>query len=284
MACEPCVVGCWRRGFSYPQLGPGWCRGRAYMSGWPPHPVRLITVVARAGWGKTTLLAAWTHELDQSRAVAWLAVDEADNEPVRFWTYVLSAIERVAPQLAEEALAVLRAPGLDPVLPALESLLNACVTTPAECLLVLVDYHLLSDPSIHTSMEFLLSYLPPESLQVIIASRADPPLPLARMRARGELAEIRLGDLRCTPTEGTALIAAVAGDANSRKAEELIQRTEGWPAALQLAALSVRGAPSPAAASTAARDTAWPARTCGSRAGLGSGSRRRADRLAPRRG
>jgi LuxR family maltose regulon positive regulatory protein len=87
------------------------------MSGWPPHPVRLITVVARAGWGKTTLLAAWTHELDQSRAVAWLAVDEADNEPVRFWTYVLSAIERVAPQLAEEALAVLRAPGLDPSCP-----------------------------------------------------------------------------------------------------------------------------------------------------------------------
>ena len=115
---------------------------------------RVSIVVAPAGWGKTTLLAGWVTEAGQDRSAPWLSLDEADDEPGRFWTYALSAIERAVPHLAEEALAVLAAPGLDPVLPALESLLNACATTPAECVLVLDDYHLLADPAIHHSMEF----------------------------------------------------------------------------------------------------------------------------------
>ena len=202
---------------------------------------RLVTVVAPAGWGKTTLLAAWAREIGSSRPVAWLSLDEADDEPVRFWTYALSAVERVAPQLTGDALATLRASGLDQVQLALESFLNACATSPTGGALVLDDYHVLADPAVHSSMEFLLGYLPDGSLQVVLAGRADPPLPLARLRARGELAEIRFQDLRCSPAEGSALMVAVGGDSAAAEAEAAVRRTEGWAAALQLTAMALKG-------------------------------------------
>jgi LuxR family maltose regulon positive regulatory protein len=200
----------------------------------------MVTVVAPAGWGKTTLLAGWAREIGSSRPVAWLSLDEADDEPVRFWTYALSAVERVAPQLTSDALATLRASGLDPVQLALESFLNACATSPAGGVLVLDDYHVVTDPAVHASMEFLLGYLPDGSLQVVLAGRADPPLPLARLRARGDLAEIRLKDLRCSPAEGSALMAAVGGDRAAAEAPAAVRRTEGWAAALQLTAMAMR--------------------------------------------
>jgi LuxR family maltose regulon positive regulatory protein len=230
-----------------------------------PGAARLTAVVAPAGWGKTTLLAAWARDPAERRPVAWLSLDEADDEPVRFWTYALSALGTVAPHLVHEALAALAAPGLDPLDVALPALLNALTAEAGKVedeagtsgaswdgagtrqrVLVLDDFHVLTDAAISESVEFLLAYLP-SSLHLVIASRFDPPLPLARMRARGLLSEIRLRDLRCTPAEGTTLVAGLAhlpDDVMHR----LHEHTEGWPAGLQLAALTMRETTDPATA------------------------------------
>lgn len=202
---------------------------------------RLTTVVAPAGWGKTTLLASWAHSPERAERVGWLSLDEADDEPVRFWTYALSALETVAPDLTRESLAALSAPGMDSVGVALSALLNALTASDDSYALVLDDYHVLTDPLIHQNVEFLLTYLP-SSLRLVIAARMDPPLPLARMRARGELEEVRVADLRCTASEGAQLLADVshAGDIVRRTGEQLVERTEGWPAGLHLAALALR--------------------------------------------
>lgn len=211
---------------------------------------RLTTVVAPAGWGKTTLLAGWAADPRPGRPVGWLSIDEVDDEPVRFWTYAISALDAVAPHLTRDALAALGAPGLDPLDVAISALLNALTGTTDRYVLVLDDYHLLSHPAIHESVEFLLAYLPP-ALHLVIAARADPPLPLARMRARGTLTEIRVEDLRCTPAEGAGLVAAVTGARIDT--DGLVERTEGWPAGLQLAALAVRSAVDPVAAAATIR-------------------------------
>ena len=150
---------------------------------------RLTTVVAPAGWGKTTLVAAWVRDQPEDRPVAWLSLDEADDDSARFWTYALSALARVAPEIARDALAAVGAPSADPVQLALTSLLERLTTARGEYALVLDDYHVLQAQAIHESVEFLLTYLPPA---LHLASRADPPLPLARMRARGWLTEIRV--------------------------------------------------------------------------------------------
>jgi LuxR family maltose regulon positive regulatory protein len=207
---------------------------------------RLTVVVAPAGWGKTTLLSAWAHDPARVDRVAWLSIDEADDEPVRFWTYLLSALDGVAPDLTTDALSALRAPGLDPIGIAVEALLNSATASPEVYVLVLDDYHLLRDPAIHESVEFLLAYLPP-ALHLVIAARADPPLPLARMRARGALTELRVEDLRCTTDEGVAIISGVT-EVTADTARVVAESTEGWAAGLQLAALTLRGAADPAAA------------------------------------
>jgi len=215
-----------------------------HLDGSPGH--RLTVVVAPAGWGKTTLLSAWAHDPARIDRVAWLSIDEADDEPVRFWTYLLSALDGIAPDLTTDALNYLRAPGLDSIGIAVEALLNAATASPDAYVLVLDDYHLLRDPAIHESVEFLLAYLPP-TLHLVISARADPTLPLARMRARGVLTELRLEDLRCTTDEGVALIAGVVEVATDT-ARLVAERTEGWPAGLQLAALTLRSAADPVAA------------------------------------
>jgi LuxR family maltose regulon positive regulatory protein len=202
----------------------------------------LTTVVAPAGWGKTTLLAAWARDPEWEGRVGWLSLDEADDEPVRFWTYALSALDSVAPHLTRESLAALTAPGMEPVGVALSALLNALTDAESESYaLVLDDFHVLRDPAISHSTEFLLTYLPPV-LRLIIASREDPPLPLARMRARGHLDEIRVAELRCTNSEGVELLAGIGGmsQPSPQAGPQLVERTEGWPAGLHLAALTLR--------------------------------------------
>ena len=207
---------------------------------------RLTTVVAPAGWGKTTLLAAWARDPAESRQVVWVSLDEADNEPVRFWTYALTALAAVAPACTRQALAALEGQGLDPVSVAVPALLNALVDLPDRYVLVLDDYHVISDARIHDSVELLLGYLP-AALQLVLAARAEPPLPLARLRARGQLTELHLADLRCTPGEGAALLAS-SGMTDAQLANELVTRTEGWPAGLHLAALVLRDSERPTSA------------------------------------
>ncbi len=201
----------------------------------------LILVCAPAGSGKTVLLADWARRSD--RPVAWLSLDAGDNDPVRFWRHAVAALDGVCPGIAGRA-----GPLLGPPAPSsFEGLVTALVNELAaqrgddEVLLVLDDYQLIDAQQVHASLEFLLEHLPP-GLHLVLASRSDPPLPLARLRASRRLAELRAGELRFTTEEAASLLREAAGaDLPAAAVAALAARTEGWVAGLQLAALSLRG-------------------------------------------
>src|SRR4051794_39972375 len=151
---------------------------------------RLTVVVAPAGWGKTTLLGQWARDVQAGCAVAWVSLDESDDDPVRFWSYVLHALARVAPSVADGALSALGAPGVDPQDVALPMLLNALAATEDRPVLVLDDYHLPPDGRLPRQVEFLVTSAP-APLHVVVSGRSAPPLPLARLRAAGLLSELR---------------------------------------------------------------------------------------------
>ena len=157
---------------------------------------RLTLVSAPAGFGKTTLLARWLAAAEGQRSVAWLSLEDADSEPARFWTYLVTAVQRAVPEVGESALALLqtRRPALDSVL---AILINELSAAPAGLDLVLDDYHLIDNPDLQPSVTYLLEHLPPQ-VHLVISTRVDPALPLARLRVRGELVEIRAADLRFT--------------------------------------------------------------------------------------
>lgn len=167
---------------------------------------RLTIVTAPAGWGKTTLLSQWAHDPVERRQIAWVSLDEADDEPTRFWSYVLTALQRIG--LASDALGPLGVPGVDPLTVAVPTLLNELESAELQAVLVLDDYHVLSDQQVHEGVEFLLTYLP-ASLRMVISGRADPALPLPRLRASGELTEIRMHELSFSVPEAGELVAAV---------------------------------------------------------------------------
>jgi LuxR family maltose regulon positive regulatory protein len=204
----------------------------------------LMLVCAPAGYGKTVLLADWARRGPQP--VAWLSLDAGDNDPARFWRHAVAALDRSRPGLAERV-----APLFGPPAPAsYEGLVTALINELAagsdadQTLLVLDDYHLIDSGAVHTSLGFLLEHRPP-GLHLVLASRSDPPLALARLRGRGQLTELRAADLRFTADEAAALLrqgAAVSDVALPETAlAALAARTEGWAAGLQLAALSLRG-------------------------------------------
>jgi LuxR family maltose regulon positive regulatory protein len=196
---------------------------------------RLLLVSAPAGFGKSTMLA---QLLDGRPATAWLSLDQGDNEPVTFWSYVVAALRSAVPGVGETASALLHAPA-PPMTTVLTSLVNELAAADP-LVLVLDDYHLIETVEIHESMGFLLDHLPAQA-HLVIAGRADPPLPLARLRARGELVEVRAADLRFTDGEATAYFEGMGLHLDARDVAALEGRTEGWIAALQLAALSLRG-------------------------------------------
>ena len=198
----------------------------------------LVLVCTPAGFGKTTLLAEWVRA--GQRPVAWLSLDEADNDPARFWRHVAAALEPVRPGVAERVTALLGSPPASFEGP-VTALVNELAELSDDVVLVLDDYHLIQAPAVHASVEFLLQHLPP-SLRLVLASRADPPLSLAGLRGRGQLAELRQADLRFTPREAGELLAAMAvAELPEVAVAALENRTEGWAAGLQLAALSLRG-------------------------------------------
>jgi len=195
-----------------------------------------VLVCAPAGFGKTALLADWAR--GGGRPVAWLGLDGGDSDPARFWRYAVAALDRVRPGLAGR---------VGPLAPrSVEGLVTALINElaadpgPDELLLVLDDYHLVDSGPVHESVAFLLENLPP-GLRVVVSSRADPPLPLPRLRARSQLAELRAADLRFTPEEAVALLGEAAGPGlDGTAVAALVARTEGWAAGLQLAGLSLR--------------------------------------------
>jgi LuxR family transcriptional regulator, maltose regulon positive regulatory protein len=206
---------------------------------------KLCLVDAPAGFGKTTLLAHWRAA--GGDRVAWVSLDEGDNDPTRFWLYVVEALRTVEPGIGARALEALRRPSADLYRVVLPSLLNELRAVGSPLYLVLDDYHLVVDGACHRTLGFFLDHLP-VGAHVVLSTRADPPLPLARMRANGELAEIRVAELRFTGEEASALLNGSMGlQLATEDVERLAERTEGWAAGLYLAGLSLRGRKEPSA-------------------------------------
>ncbi len=207
---------------------------------------KLTLIAAPAGFGKTTLFSAWRVTATGSALpVGWVSLDSADNDPLRFWSYVIAALDTLAPGVGTPALALLQSPQPPPIEALLTSVLNAfsaahAVLPVGDSALVLDDYHVITAPAIHRALAFLLEHVPPQ-LHLVIITRADPPLPLARMRARGTVTELHASDLRFTSDEGAAFLNQVMGlSLTAADLAALELRTEGWVAGLQLAALAMR--------------------------------------------
>ena len=209
---------------------------------------KLVLVDAPAGSGKTTLVAQWRSSPAESRAFAWISLDPGDNDPARLWWHVVCALQRACPKLdADDILGALRIqlPDLEGTL--LPLLVNKLARLREPVVLVLDDYHVVRERGCHDQVAFLLLHLPP-AVQLVMITRADPPLPLARLRAAGELAEFRARELRFESAQVAELVAGAAGVKLSEPdLADLIGRTEGWPAGVYLAALALREHPSPSA-------------------------------------
>ncbi|HEU5086880.1 MAG TPA: helix-turn-helix domain-containing protein, partial [Roseiflexaceae bacterium] len=204
----------------------------------------LTVIAAPAGFGKTTLLTDWlSQKATTSGKVAWLALDAGDSDPHQFVRYLIAALQTIAPAIGDTTLNLLRAaqaPAIETLLPLL---LNDLMQLPEGSILILDDYHVVDGPAVHQALAFLIDHLPPQ-LHLIIASRADPPLPLARLRARAQLTELRAHDLRFALEEAATFLHEVMGLALSLEDVAALEtRTEGWIAGLQLAALSLRERP-----------------------------------------
>ena len=207
---------------------------------------RLLLVSAPAGFGKTTLVVDRLTATEE-KAVAWLSLDPGDDHPTTFWTYVVSALRTAVPHVGTDALALLDDPQPPPLEVVLTTLLNELGRCQEDVVLVLDDYHVVGSLDVHTQLAFLLEHLPP-CVHLVLVTRADPALPLARLRAAGELVEIRAADLRFSEEEtATYLAGAMSLNLSPADVSALGERTEGWIAALQLAALSMSGREDPGA-------------------------------------
>ncbi|HEX2183238.1 MAG TPA: LuxR C-terminal-related transcriptional regulator [Rubrobacteraceae bacterium] len=202
---------------------------------------RLTLLSAPAGFGKSTLLSEWSQSCaDGERSITWVSLDEGDNDPARFLSYLVAALRTIEEGIGEAVLASLRSPESPRPEALAGSLVNEMAALPGELAVVLDDYHVVDAQPVHGIVSFLLDNLPP-NVHLVIASRVDPPLPLARLRARDQMVELHASDLRFTPEEAAAFLEDVMGlDLSAEDVSVLEERTEGWIAGLQLAALSMR--------------------------------------------
>src|SRR6266498_1213324 len=200
---------------------------------------KLTLISAPAGFGKTTLVSEWITGSD--RQVAWLSLDEGDGEPVRFLTYLIAALQTVAPNIGEGIMGALQSSQPPPIELLLTALLNNINSIPGDFVLVLDDYHVIDATQVDEALTFLVEHLPPQ-MHLVITTREDPALPVPRLRARRQLIEFRAADLRFTPSEAAEFLNQVM-DLNLSLEEVAVleTHTEGWIAGLQLAALSMRG-------------------------------------------
>jgi len=214
---------------------------------------KLTLVSASAGFGKTTLVSEWVQARGGAApplAVAWLSLDEGDDDPVRFLAYLVASLQTIAPDVGAGVLAALQSPQPPPTEWMLTALLNDIAAIPERFLLILDDYHVIgarlvaASPSVDDILTFLLDHLPPPpgGVHLVIVTRENPPLPLARYRVRGQLTEVRAADLRFTSTEAAEFLNQVMGlGLSAEDVAALEARTEGWIAGLQLAALAMQG-------------------------------------------
>ncbi|WP_217924296.1 LuxR C-terminal-related transcriptional regulator [Miltoncostaea oceani] len=199
---------------------------------------RLTVISAAAGWGKTTLVGDWLGTVDLP--TAWVALDPSDNDPARFWRYLSEALARAGVTLDAQAVGALSGED-DTREVGLSELINAVAGAPRRTVIALDDYHVITEPGINASLAFLVPRLP-DTLRIVLTTRTDPPIGLGRLRARGDLAEIRADDLRFSAPEAARLLRDATGaDLGDDAVESLRARTEGWAAGLYLAGLSLRG-------------------------------------------
>ncbi len=199
---------------------------------------KLTLVSAPAGFGKTTLLSEWIAGI--GRRVAWLWLDEGDNDPSRFLAYLVTALQTVESELGQGLLAVLQSPGAVNVEAVLTTLINEITSLSSDLVLILDDYHVIESEPVTKALTFLLDHVPPQ-LHLVIASRRDPDFPLSRLRARGEMTEIRIADLRFTRNEIAVFLNQIMGlNLSAENLTALDARTEGWIAGLRLTALSMQ--------------------------------------------
>ncbi|MGD2146164.1 MAG: LuxR C-terminal-related transcriptional regulator [Anaerolineae bacterium] len=202
---------------------------------------RLTMVSAPAGFGKSTLVAGWLSASEQP--AAWLSLDQGDNDPVRFWTYLIAAVQTIHSDMGLEARQIVSAPQLRNTEPVAVSLINDMSQVGHDLIVVLDDYHVIESAQVHADLGYLLEHQPP-NLHLILITRVDPPLSLARLRAHGRLVEIRAGDLQFSSEEAAILFNDVVRlDLKPEQVEALNLRTEGWIVGLNLAALSLKGQP-----------------------------------------
>ncbi len=200
---------------------------------------KLTLVTAPAGFGKTTLVSRWVARCE--RPVAWLSLDEGDNDPTRFLAYLVAALQTIAATLGEGVLSALQSPQQPPTESVLTALLNEIATIQEHFILVLDDYHVVDAKPVDDALTFVLEHLPPQ-MHLVIVTREDPQLPLPRLRARGQVTELRAADLRFTISEAAEFLNQVMGlKLSAEDIAALETRTEGWIAGLQLAALSMQG-------------------------------------------
>ncbi len=208
---------------------------------------RLVLVDAPAGFGKTTLVAQWRASAGEGRRFAWVSLDRGDDDPDNLWWHVVSALQRACPEIDGDVILTALRATQDVAESVLPILLNQLAAVSVPVVLVLDDYHEIKNGSCHDQIAFLLRRLP-ASAQIVLITRADPPLPLGRLRAAGEMVEIRQRELHFTSADTAALVHAVAGiQLTEPDLADLVARTEGWPTGVYLAALSLRGHPSPGA-------------------------------------
>jgi LuxR family transcriptional regulator, maltose regulon positive regulatory protein len=200
---------------------------------------KLTLISAPAGFGKTTLVSEWVAFI--ARPTAWLSLDEGENDPARFLAYLVAALQTIAAHIGEGVLGVLQSSQPPPPEAILTALLNEITTLPDPFVLVLDDYHVLDAKAVDSALTYLVEHLPPQ-MHLVIATREDPQLPLARLRARSHLTELRAADLRFTASEAAAFLTQVMGlSLSAADIAALEDHTEGWIAGLQLAALSMQG-------------------------------------------
>ncbi len=231
-----------------PRARKDWIHRGELVDGLAGVSTSLLLVTAPAGFGKTTLVAQWDASPGEDRSFAWVSLDPHDNDPAHLWWHVTGALQRACPAFDPAAvLGAFRQQSPDFAGVVLPLLLNELVRLPGPVVLVLDDYHVIRDRDCQDQVAFALQHVPP-AVQFVLVSRADPGLPLARLRATGEMTEIRAQELRFRPAQVAELVARVASvELAPQDLADLAERTEGWPAGVYLAALSLRGHPSPGA-------------------------------------
>ncbi len=201
----------------------------------------LVLVSAPAGFGKTTAVVQWALQSRKDTTVAWVSLDDGDNDPIRFWGYFIAALKAVRPEAGENALTMLHSIEKYPIESVLTSLINDVTGISRDFAVILDDYHLIKSDAIHAAMAFLLDHMPPR-MHLVVATRADPPLPLPHFRGRGALVEVGADDLRFTDEEAARLLKKVLGTPlSAAQVASLNTHTEGWVVGLKMAALSMRG-------------------------------------------